>query len=49
MPFHCENPDFLVHSVPDDITFPVNRNAMQRSEIFRTPFANVPHRFLMVV
>lgn len=39
MPFHCENPDFLVHSVPDDNTFPVNRNAMERSEIFRDMFA----------
>ncbi|KAG5639300.1 hypothetical protein H0H81_004502 [Sphagnurus paluster] len=34
--FHCENPDFVVKSVPDDISFKVNRASMRNSEVFRT-------------
>lgn len=33
--FQCDNPDFRVRSVPDDISFGVRRSAMQRSEAFR--------------
>ncbi|TEB26387.1 hypothetical protein FA13DRAFT_1636186 [Coprinellus micaceus] len=33
--FRCDNPDFRVRSVPDDITFGVKRSAMERSEAFR--------------
>ncbi|TEB04482.1 hypothetical protein FA13DRAFT_1723334, partial [Coprinellus micaceus] len=35
--FRCDNPDFRVRSVPDDITFGVKRSAMERSEAFRLP------------
>ena len=34
--FHCENPDFTVRSIPDDVSFEVNRTAMQTSEVFST-------------
>lgn len=33
--FHCKDPDFVVKSVPDNITFAVNRISMSASEIFR--------------
>ncbi|GLB36409.1 hypothetical protein LshimejAT787_0306970 [Lyophyllum shimeji] len=36
--FHCENPDFTVRSVPDDISFRVNRESMRNSEVFRDMF-----------
>jgi hypothetical protein len=32
--FHCENPDFQVRSIPDDVFFAVNRSALERSEVF---------------
>lgn len=37
--FHCENPDFVVKSVPDDISFKVNRASMRNSEVFRDMFS----------
>ncbi|KAF9459464.1 hypothetical protein BDZ94DRAFT_1171582 [Collybia nuda] len=37
--FHCDNPDFVVKSVPDNITFAVNRNLLGTSEIFRDMFS----------
>ncbi|KAJ2928773.1 hypothetical protein H1R20_g8172, partial [Candolleomyces eurysporus] len=37
--FQCENPDFHVRSVADDVTFGVSRPAMQRSEVFRDMFS----------
>lgn len=37
--FHCENPDFIVRSIPDDVDFAVNRAAMQTSEVFRDMFS----------
>lgn len=40
--FHCENPDFIVRSIPDDVDFAVNRAAMQTSEVFSTLQKSVP-------
>ncbi|RDB28714.1 hypothetical protein Hypma_015247 [Hypsizygus marmoreus] len=37
--FHCENPDFIVKSIPDDVRFSVNRASMQNSEVFRDMFS----------
>jgi hypothetical protein len=34
--FHCENPDFQVRSIVDDVVFAVSRSALERSEVFRT-------------
>jgi hypothetical protein len=38
--FQCEDPDFLVRSIPDDISFPVRRDALNASQVFRmlTPY-----------
>ncbi|KAG6866815.1 hypothetical protein C0991_008751 [Blastosporella zonata] len=37
--FECENPDFLVRSVPDDVCFNVNRASLSASEVFRDMFS----------
>ncbi|KAF8740650.1 hypothetical protein AX14_007786 [Amanita brunnescens Koide BX004] len=37
--FHCEDPDFTVHSVPDDVSFGVKRSALQNSQVFCDMFA----------
>ncbi|TFK20157.1 hypothetical protein FA15DRAFT_140849 [Coprinopsis marcescibilis] len=37
--FECNNPDFHVRSLPDNVTFGVTRLAMQRSEVFRDMFS----------
>lgn len=37
--FHCEDPDFVVRSVPDDISFKVNCESMRNSEVFRDMFS----------
>ncbi|EKM83435.1 hypothetical protein AGABI1DRAFT_123764 [Agaricus bisporus var. burnettii JB137-S8] len=33
--FTCENPDFAVRSIPDDVLFRVRRAALDNSEVFR--------------
>lgn len=40
--FECQAPDFQVRSLSDDVTFGVNRAAMQRSEVFRDMFLIPP-------
>lgn len=40
--FECETPDFQVRSLHDDVTFGVNRAAMQRSQVFRDMFSIPP-------
>ncbi|KAF5377595.1 hypothetical protein D9615_005169 [Tricholomella constricta] len=37
--FHCDNPDFVVRSVPDNTSFKVNRTLMRNSEVFRDMFS----------
>ncbi|KAH0590394.1 hypothetical protein H2248_000560 [Termitomyces sp. 'cryptogamus'] len=36
--FECENSDFIVRSVPDDVSFEVKRTSMRNSEVFRDMF-----------
>ncbi|KAG6832234.1 hypothetical protein H0H92_004199 [Tricholoma furcatifolium] len=37
--FECDNPDFVVRSVPDNVTFKVNRKALSNSEVFQNMFS----------
>jgi len=33
--FHCEEPDFWVRSVQDDVCFDAERSSLERSDVFR--------------
>lgn len=36
--FHCEDADFTIRSVPDDVSFGVRRSSLQNSQVFRDMF-----------